>query len=184
MARFDKSNRPRFTFGYDANTARAGDQYAQQLMDEEGYSWNDASYIAAVEIDGASDEGLTVESIQTCKDLFGESIRGVSGDDSVKKRQDPFLRSEKRRDFLASIGVDEGGDFLLKDSEDRGREAFVQLHGRKLIQAALALGLAEEFELSHSHLIDREFMSTFNWKALQNTVKEKLGLTTTQNIRE
>ncbi|KKT48249.1 MAG: hypothetical protein UW41_C0036G0007 [Candidatus Collierbacteria bacterium GW2011_GWC2_44_18] len=78
---------------------------AARLVREDGLSENDALLAAAMTMDGAG-EGETVESMQTCRNLFKEAVPGLTTDDIPFARNDEFARSQSKRHKQAERGVD------------------------------------------------------------------------------
>lgn len=90
---------------------------AQEFLDDgTASSPEDAIRMAAATLDGAGDrEGATVESIQTCRDLGGQEVRGLTTNDTVKGREDKFARDETDRARAADLGVDDAEAWLKKN---------------------------------------------------------------------
>ncbi len=84
---------------------------ARQLIEERGVSENDAMVIAAATMDGAG-EGETVESMQTCRNLFGEPVKGLTTDDIPERRQDEYAATEAERHASAEENKDLGALWL------------------------------------------------------------------------
>jgi hypothetical protein len=95
---------------------------AKKLQDEEGLSADDAMRVAAATMDGAGDhEGKTVESMQTCMDLFGKPVKGLSGDDIPEERSDKYAVSEVKRHEAADRNMDLTALWLKLSAIDGGK---------------------------------------------------------------
>ena len=88
-----------------SENARKGIFDEAKRLEEEGMSPVDAMRVAAATMDGAG-EGATVESMQTCRDLFGEVVPGLTTDDSNEPRSDRYSRTEAKRHSRADSGTD------------------------------------------------------------------------------
>lgn len=105
------------------DVARKGISDEVKKLMEEGVSESDAVRMAASTLDGAGDnpEG-TVESVQTCLDIEGRSVVGLTGDDVPIGRKDEYGKNEEQRHAAAESGVDEAEAWLRKnDPEYRNR---------------------------------------------------------------
>jgi len=88
----------------------------KRLMKDEGMSESDALRVAASTMSGAGDNPAgTVESVQTCTDLEGRSVPGLTGDDVPSKRTDPYAETEGIRHKKAEAGQDEADEWLKKN---------------------------------------------------------------------
>ena len=95
---------------------------ARILVEEEGLSEDDAMRVAAATMDGAGDHvGQTVESIQTCMDLFGKPVKGLSTSDIPNRRGDEYAASEAKRHEAADKKMDSGALWIKLSSIDGGR---------------------------------------------------------------
>ena len=91
-------------------------QEAEKLMKEEGLSQEEALRVAASTMSGAGDNPSgTVESVQTCTDIGGRSVVGVTGDDIPEARLDPYAKTEQIRHQKARQGVDDAAEWLRKN---------------------------------------------------------------------
>gem|GEM_PF-6032055 len=87
-----------------------------RLMKEDGLSQSDALRVAASTMSGAGDNPRgTVESVQTCTDIGGKTVCGVTGDDIPEERQDPYAATEEQRHDLADKGKDEAAEWLRQN---------------------------------------------------------------------
>ena len=94
----------------------------KRLMREEGLTESEAMRVAASTIDGAGDNPLgTVESVQTCMDITGRPVRGVTGRDSATERTDTFSRTAEKRRTEAEAGIDEAEEWLRKNDPEYGK---------------------------------------------------------------
>jgi hypothetical protein len=85
----------------------------KKLMKEDGLSESEALRVAASTMSGAGDNPSgTVESVQTCTDLEGRAVPGLTGDDIPAKRNDSFAKTEAERHDLADKGKDEAAEWL------------------------------------------------------------------------
>lgn len=88
----------------------------EKLMKEDGLSEAEALRVAASTMRGAGDNPRgTVESVQTCTDIGGRTVCGVTGDDIPEQRQDPFAKTEAERHDLADRGKDEAAEWLRQN---------------------------------------------------------------------
>jgi hypothetical protein len=88
---------------------------SKALMDE-GMSETDALRSAATTMDGAGDNPHgTVESMQTCLDLEGNPVNGLTSNDVPMKRNDEFADNEEKRHEAADAGKDEAAEWLRKN---------------------------------------------------------------------
>ena len=87
---------------------------AQRLFDSgEVESLVDGLRRACSTMDGAGNKrGETVESVQTCTDLFGEKVPGLTAPDTITPRTDKLARSETARRRRAEAGKDEAARWL------------------------------------------------------------------------
>ncbi len=91
---------------------------AEALIDE-GMSETDALRTAATTMDGAGDNpDGTVESVQTCFDLQGNPVEGLTSDDIPRERTDEFSKSEAERHYAADEGKDEAEEWLKKNDPE------------------------------------------------------------------
>lgn len=81
----------------------------------------EAVRIAAATLDGAG-EGVTVESMQTCRDLGGNKVAGLTTDDSVTFRVDPFGETESFRAEEAEQGVDDAEKWLREHDSNYAKK--------------------------------------------------------------
>lgn len=89
---------------------------AERLIKEEGLSETDALRSAASTMDGAGDNpDGTVESVQTCTDLEGNPVAGLTSDDNPTERTDSFAASEEKRQEMADRGKDEAAEWLRQN---------------------------------------------------------------------
>lgn len=95
---------------------------AKRLEAEDGLSPDDAIRVAAATMDGAGDhEGETVESMQTCMDLFGKPVKGLSTSDIPVSRKDKYAATEARRHEAADRNVDPAAMWLKLSGIPGGR---------------------------------------------------------------
>ena len=86
---------------------------AERLQKEEDLSPDEAMRVAASTMAGAGDNPQgTVESMQTCFDLEGKPVKGLTGDDNPIERKDEFAKNEEERHQAAEEGVDEAEQWL------------------------------------------------------------------------
>lgn len=91
---------------------------AEALIDE-GMSETDALRTAATTMDGAGDNpNGTVESMQTCFDLEGMPVKGLTSDDIPRDRKDEFAKNEEDRHAAADAGKDEAEEWLKKNDPE------------------------------------------------------------------
>jgi hypothetical protein len=117
-------NRKGYDFGFDQESNRAMREEIQNLMDNEGMSYEQAAFAAAATLDGAG-ELATVNSIQTCTDIGGNPIPGLSGPDAAVCRLDENVATEVKRRRAAEKGQDEAALWL----EEHDPEAYRQFYG-------------------------------------------------------
>jgi hypothetical protein len=83
---------------------------------EEGVSETDALRMAATTMDGAGDNRRgTVESLQTCYDLGGKEVKGLTGKDIPEERHDEYAENEEARHSAADAGEDEAAKWLREN---------------------------------------------------------------------
>ncbi len=101
-----------YTFSH-SEYSEAGLLEEARKLEEEGADPNDAMVIAAATMDGAGDNPKgTVESMQTCRTLFGEAVKGLTTSDIPRGRQDEFAESEGERHTNAEENKDLGALWL------------------------------------------------------------------------
>ena len=94
-----------------------------QSLQEEGMSADDAMRVAASTMDGAGNNSQgTVESMQTCYDLQGKLVKGLTGDDRPRERRDEFAKNEEQRHEAAETGVDEAEQWLKEHDPNYGKK--------------------------------------------------------------
>lgn len=95
---------------------------AERLQREEGLSPDEAMRVAASTMAGAGDNPQgTVESMQTCFDLEGKPVKGLTSDDIPVGRTDKFAKNIERRYRAAEIGVDEAERWLMEHDPNYGK---------------------------------------------------------------
>ena len=88
----------------------------KKLMKEEGLSEADALRVAASTMDGAGDNPRgTVDSVQTCRDIGGKPIKGLTGSDGPSERTDFFSETEEKRHEMADKGRDAAAKWLRQN---------------------------------------------------------------------
>lgn len=105
---------PEGRFSHSPLAERALIREAQQLFDNgEVDSLVEGLRMACTTLRGAANRpGQTVESVQTCTDLFAEKVPGLTGSDTVTGRTDRLVRSSEARRRRAEAGKDEAAKWL------------------------------------------------------------------------
>jgi len=94
----------------------------KRLVDE-GLTEAEALRVAASTMSGAGNNpGGTVESVQTCMDIGGKCVPGLTGDDSPVERTDPFAATEVKRHEDANKGIDEAAQWLKEHDPNYAKE--------------------------------------------------------------
>lgn len=88
------------------------------LRDGTASTPEEAVIIACATLDGAGDhKGWTVESVQTCTDLEGRPVAGMSTNDCTDIREDEFSDNELLRQEMADLGGDEAEKWLRRNDD-------------------------------------------------------------------
>ena len=78
--------------------------------------------VACTTMDGAANKpGETVESVQTCTDLFAKEVPGLTSPDTITPRTDNLARSEAARQHKAEKGEDAVEGWLRLHDPQYGR---------------------------------------------------------------
>lgn len=92
------------------------DLVSELMADGTASSEAEAIRIACATMDGAGErEGATVESMQTCRDLLGESVPGLTTEDGVEGRKDKFAQTKDTRAEKAEEGKDTAESWLREN---------------------------------------------------------------------
>lgn len=150
--------RRREQLGYDADNANEAMNTAIDQLMAEGWSAGAAAYEAAATLEGAG-ETATVNSIQTCTELGGIPVPGLTGTDSVTCRLDEHSKTQSRRLLAANLGFDAAAIFILKHD---GADGYRRMYSEKKLRSS-----ARRAELDDSLPLEQLIMK----------MRERFGIT-------
>ena len=114
---------PEGEISYSSLTRKAILKEAERLLKEGVVSdWSEALRIAAATLDGTG-EDVTVEGIQTCRDIGGKPVSGLTTNDSPRKRTDEFSKSVEERAKKAEKGKDLAEEWLRKNDPEYNKSS-------------------------------------------------------------